>query len=457
MELASSYRWQATGIEIILYDGVSGGAGYCKKVHELRLSELLEYARDEITDCRGNCSRSCSKCLRSYSNQSYWEEFRRKDAFNWLNRTCLLKRDDPRVSFGAAEIQRKRVDELCSEASEIIFIRRTIGDLSGSLPTNEETGAEYPLSDVYPGWKSIQEWLASGKKVHLVSATKPDFHDPTNGRSIRIAAAFLPHLQDQRLELSTGVRSFTGSEPHAIVVNERKDKATLLFSPEFVGSALERIWPEVVLAKEIPLGEMGEFLVAENKISTDDLKPPAGVTHSHYLMNQPRDLERDFQFVASEEIKSIEIIDRYLFAMDHNTDALEQLLGKFASMWKDKPEKITLKYGPAGNPSDDQAWRNAAYNLVVALQKRPEFSGIIIQPLPRSYREPKGDNHDRRIRIESKVSNATSAPAVTSRRQRARASAQPKQTGKTFIAELTGGVSHLMDDSFETNVFTWLK
>lgn len=457
MELASSYRWQATGLEIILYDGVSGGAGYCKKVHELRLSELLEYAKDKIANCRGNCSRSCSKCLRSYSNQTYWEEFRRKDALDWLNRVCLLKTDDPRVSVGAAEIQSKRINELCGDASGIILIRRTIGDLTGGLPTDEKSGTECPLSDVYPGWKSMQEWLAAGKKLHLVSATKPNFHDPTNGRAIRIAAAFLPHLQDQRLELSIGIKSFTGSEPHAIIVNERQHKATLLFSPEFVGSSLEKIWPEVVLAKEIPLEDINEFLIAENQISADELKPPAGVTHSHYQMNQPRELEQDFQFVASEEIKSIEIIDRYLFAMDHNTEALEQLLGIFASMWKEKPERITLKYGPAGNPADDQVWRNAAFNLVVALQKLPAFSGIIFQPVARSHREAKGDKHDRRIRIESKVSNPTGVPAATSRRQRAKTTAQPKQLGKTFIAELTGGVSHLMDVTFETNVFTWVK
>lgn len=101
MELASSYRWQATGIKIILYDGVSGGAGYCKKVHDLRLSQLLEYARDEIASCRADCSRSCSKCLRNYSNQTYREELRRRDALDWLNRTCLLKKDDPRISLGA--------------------------------------------------------------------------------------------------------------------------------------------------------------------------------------------------------------------------------------------------------------------------------------------------------------------------------------------------------------------
>jgi hypothetical protein len=174
-------------------------------------------------------------------------------------------------------------------------------------------------------------------------------------------------------------------------------------------------------------------------------------------MNQPRDLERDFQFVANEEIKSIEITDRYLFAMDHNCEALERLLEAFACMWKAKPEKITLKYGPAGNPADDQTWRNSAFNLVVALQKRTEFSGIIFQPSPRSYREPKGDKHDRRIRIESKVNNATSTLATASRRQRTKPSAQQKQSAKTFIAELTGSVTHLMDDSFETNVFAWVK
>lgn len=457
MELASTFRRQSTGVEIILYDGVSGGAGYCKKIHELRLSQLLEYARDEIVCCRAECSRSCSKCLRSYSNQTYWEEFRRNDALDWLKRTCLLKKDDPRISFGAVEIQQKRIEELCSEATEIIFIRRTIGDLSGSLPTDEATGMESPLIVVFPAWNTIQTWLTTGKKIHLISAMKPDFHDPTNGRALRIAAALLPHLQDRKLDISTGLKSFTGTEPHAIVVNDRKDKATLLYSPEFIGSSLEKMWPEVVLAKEIPQGELGKYVIIENLLAPEDLLPPAGVMHTQYLMNQPRDLQRDFQFVANEEIKIIEITDRYLFAMDHNSQALERLLHAFADMWKDKPERITLKYGPAGNAAEDQAWRNSAFNFVVALQKRVEFEGIIIHPSLRSYREPKGDKHDRRIRIESKSTNTTTTTAVTSRRQRTSASTPLKNASKTFIAELTGGVSHLMDESFATNIFTWTK
>lgn len=32
MEIASSFRWKAAGLEIILYDAVSGGAGYCQKI-----------------------------------------------------------------------------------------------------------------------------------------------------------------------------------------------------------------------------------------------------------------------------------------------------------------------------------------------------------------------------------------------------------------------------------------
>jgi hypothetical protein len=457
MELASSYRWKASGIEIILYDAVSGGAGYCKKVNELQLSKLLTFAKDEIVTCSGNCSRSCSKCLRSYSNQTYWDEFRRIDAHDWLSRVCLLKRDDPKVKIGAVDIQIKRAEEICVNASEIILLRRSLGDLVGSLPTNEATGAECALTDVYPGWKSIQEWLANGKKVHLLSAAPLDFHDPTNGRALRIAGAFLPHVQDQRLELSVGVGSFTGNEPHAIAVDEAKQKATLLFSPNFIGSSLERLWPEMVLAKEIPLAELPSYFSPGTPIPVTELQPPSGVRHSHYLMNQPRDLAKDFQFLCIEEIKSIEIVDRYLFAMDHNTDALEALLGTFATMWKSKPERIALTYGPAGNPQDDQAWRNAAFNLVVALQKKSEFSGIIIQPTARSYREPKGDKHDRRIRIQTKLVDAPPTQGATSRRQRAGKISQPKQVSRTFVAELTGGVSHLMDVTSETNVFTWVK
>jgi hypothetical protein len=457
MELASSYRWKANGIEIILYDAVSGGAGYCKKVHELQLSKLLLFAKDEIVTCSRNCSRSCSKCLRSYSNQTYWDEFRRIDAHDWLSRVCSLRRDDPKVKSGAVDIQSKRVEEICANASEIILLRRSLGDLVGSLPTNEATGTECALTEVYPGWKAIQEWLANGKKVHLLSATSLDFHDPTNGRSLRIAEAFLPHVHDQMLELSVGVESFTGTEPHSIAVNEAEKKATLLFSPNFIGSSLERLWPETLLAKEIPLAELPNFFTPGNPVSISDLQPPSGVRHSHYRMNQTRDLAKDFQFVATEEIKSIEIVDRYLFALEHNTDALEALLETFAAMWKSKPERIALTYGPAGNPQDDQAWRNAAFNLVVALQKKEEFSGIIIQPTARSYREPKGDKHDRRIRIHSKPVDAPPTKNATNRRQRVATNKPSKQVSRTFVAELTGGVSHLMDVGCETNVFTWIK
>lgn len=457
MELASSYRWKATGIEIILYDSVSGGAGYCNKVRELQLSELLTFAKDKIVTCSGNCSRSCSKCLRSYSNQAYWEEFRRLDAQDWFSRVCLLKRNDHKLQTGAVDIQIKRVEEICVKASQIILLRRSLGDLVGSLPTNETTGAESALIEIYPGWKTIQEWLANGKKVHLLSATPHDFHDPTNGRALRIAGAFLPHVQDQMLELSVGVDSFTGTEPHAIAVNEAEQKATLLYSPNFIGSALERLWPEVVLAKDIPLAELPSYFSPGTPVSVTELKPPSGVRHSHYLMNQPRDLTNDFQFIATEEIKSIEIVDRYLFALGHNTDALEALLDTFAAMWKSKPERITLTYGPAGNQQDDQVWRNAAFNLVVALQKKPEFSGIIIQPIARSYREPKGDKHDRRIRVQTKLADTPANQNPTSRRQRTGSLNQPRPVNRTFVAELTGGISHLMDLQFETSVFTWIK
>ncbi|MFN9410520.1 MAG: DUF1998 domain-containing protein, partial [Akkermansiaceae bacterium] len=457
MELASSYRWKANGMEIIFYDAVSGGAGYCKKVHELQLSELLLTAKDKIVTCSGNCSRSCSKCLRSYSNQAYWEEFRRNDAHDWLSRVCLMRRDDPRVKSGAVDIQNQRLLEICEKASEIIFLRRSLGDLVGSLPTNEATGSECTLTEVYPGWKSIQAWLASGKKVHILSASKLDFNDPTNGRAIRIAAAFLPHIQEQMLELSTGVDSFTGTEPHAIVVNQSEQRATLLFSSGFIGSTLERLWPENVMAKEILLSELPNYFTPGILITVSDLIPPSGVNHSHYRMNQPRDFAKDFQFLANEEIESIEIVDRYLFALDHNTEALEKLLDVFSDMWKSPPDRIKLTYGPAGNPQEDQAWRNSAFNLTVALQKKPKFSGISILPLPRSYREPKGDKHDRRIRVQSRLISAPVTQATTGRRQRSGAINPPKQVRKNFVAELTGGVSHLMDITFETNVFTWVK
>ena len=179
-------------------------------------------------------------------------------------------------------------------------------------------------------------------------------------------------------------------------------------------------------------------------------------------MNDERDINTDFAFLSENPVMNIEIVDRYLFAGSHNVQFLKELLNMFSQMWSwnnsmDK-KRIKLSYGPAGSSEDESVWRNSAFELVVELQKLDQFKGITFEPHARSYREPKGDKHDRRIIVRSKPNEeetATSNP--DNRRRRSGNTNELRPQAKTFTAELTGGVSHLMDTSSETTIFTWVK
>ena len=73
---------------VVLYDSVSGGAGYTTRLTTeagFMASDLLRAAR-KILDCPNKeCVTSCTRCLNDYSNQRYWAEFDRKAALRWID------------------------------------------------------------------------------------------------------------------------------------------------------------------------------------------------------------------------------------------------------------------------------------------------------------------------------------------------------------------------------------
>ena len=219
---------------------------------------------------------------------------------------------------------------------------------------------------------------------------------------------------------------------------------------------MDNLWPSTLLAKECPLAEVSNHFKPGASITPEDLQA-SGITHSPYLIGQARDLARDFEFVANENIKSIEIIDRYALANADSSQALMDFFLTLSSLWKSPPERVSIKYGPAGTMQQDQEWRQNAFNFAVDFQKRGEFQGVTISPTLRSFREPKGDKHDRRIiiRPEALLPIASSATGTARKRSGFKKTATPKK--QTFVAELTGGISHLMNIQSETSIFTWLK
>jgi ATP-dependent helicase YprA (DUF1998 family) len=80
--------------EVILYDSVPGGAGYCQMLmnrHSMR--ELLNAARRTL-DCPVRCSYSCRTCLQDYDNQIHWEKLNRGPVLNWLEKLLAHNRSE---------------------------------------------------------------------------------------------------------------------------------------------------------------------------------------------------------------------------------------------------------------------------------------------------------------------------------------------------------------------------
>lgn len=91
-DLRALVQHLAGRVVIVLYDTVSGGAGYSTRLTRdpgFMMVDLLMAARD-ILACRSKvCETSCTGCLNDYSNQRLWPEFERKPALAWIETIML--------------------------------------------------------------------------------------------------------------------------------------------------------------------------------------------------------------------------------------------------------------------------------------------------------------------------------------------------------------------------------
>ncbi|MFC0810406.1 DUF1998 domain-containing protein, partial [Ensifer sp. P24N7] len=72
---------------VVLYDSVSGGAGYATRLtnEDGYLARDLLLSARAILKCENpDCVTSCTRCLTDYSNQRFWPEVERRPALAWI-------------------------------------------------------------------------------------------------------------------------------------------------------------------------------------------------------------------------------------------------------------------------------------------------------------------------------------------------------------------------------------
>jgi len=79
-------------VVVVIYDAVSGGAGYATRLTNetgYLARDLLLSARKILNCPNPDCITSCTRCLNDYSNQRHWHMFDRRPAQSWIE-TILL-------------------------------------------------------------------------------------------------------------------------------------------------------------------------------------------------------------------------------------------------------------------------------------------------------------------------------------------------------------------------------
>lgn len=83
-DVRATFQVQDGRPTIVLYDQVSGGAGFVRRLCDgvdRSASKLVDEAV-RILDC--TCEHACGRCLQDYSNQAWWDTFDRLPILEWL-------------------------------------------------------------------------------------------------------------------------------------------------------------------------------------------------------------------------------------------------------------------------------------------------------------------------------------------------------------------------------------
>jgi ATP-dependent helicase YprA (DUF1998 family) len=173
-ELQAEYRPALTDLgkegleaEIYLYDTLSGGAGFSRRVGDLGVA-VLEDALALLELCPAGCDRSCYRCLRSFRNRFEHDLLDRYLGASLLR--YLLRDEDPTLDPGRLDLStqrlfedlaRQRLDDVELERNaevDLPGIGAVVAPILARTPSSTViVGLHGPLTPDYPGDEALRE------------------------------------------------------------------------------------------------------------------------------------------------------------------------------------------------------------------------------------------------------------------------------------------------------------
>ena len=420
-ELRCTYRLYSTAgstLEVVLYDGIPGGAGYCARLGQPQFSfpVLMQLARNRL-ECPAGCDSACRACLCDYGNQRYWDNFLRKDSSEWLSslEAGNLYRTGP---GGYVPWPKPSLGGL----AEKFGTYPSISVIASSLSSPEE------FSDA--NLNLVLTWLQEGKQVRLYVANKLD-SQPKEYALLMLYRHLYPwvvakkltvfHLEKLAGKLASEVpRLFSSLDIGAILVRQ-------LFPVQAAFNGLINAPAELGVVDNDVRDQMNSLLSSATEYPADLFAEGSNMDMWELESGDRRDLNEIFKAITGQHVKKLIIKDPYCGASNNRRRVQE-----FVHFIVKHVSKVDLVQIHCSETRDKNNEVEHRYDIARKLEVIVEDEGIaLVEAHVRELGRNRG-THDREISIETVDDN-----------------------GCDYVHRyfLSGGLDYLLDSRSATNVF----
>ncbi|MCG8314045.1 MAG: DEAD/DEAH box helicase [Pseudomonadales bacterium] len=418
-EVRCLYRFEHGYLTLIAYDGVPGGAGYVKRVFDsIGFTNLLR-AMLERLQCPAECESGCINCICDYSNQKHWDAFRRKEAIEYLEQLLEdISIKHPIQKLGA-------LLEANPSFASLVESWKGYDELTLVLP--------HLVDEQYSQISQIS-WL-----VNLLNETRikilllnplPERFENTSKPLRRAMDVLLPYLKDGALEISYISSSLDDTSllclPFAMT-NPSTEAGKVWFGEyRFSSLNVDGLKGDIFTLPPSEFSSVIDGLVtdfAKNRYEADYFASRAPVGLYKYQAGEQRDLEDVFSYLKGKYVQQMSIRDPYV-ASSNTLRYLSGLVTSIKSLAQEI-EQTTVDCRLMDSGDDENEYRSSVKQV---LETGCGLRNVHVRVL--SVRKKK-DFHDRRITFTVLDNEGAS---------------------ETVVYELSGGVSNLMNDDYESTV-----
>jgi ATP-dependent helicase YprA (DUF1998 family) len=430
-ELAATIRIRLFDYpEVILYDTVAGGAGYCRMlVDQCSMRDLLA-AAGEALNCRAGCTHACRVCLQDYDNQRVWEKLDRQPVLLWLKQLLGTEQPaNPYARFNAAPL-----DVHDGTALFLAELERT-GHLIVVAPTlfnfqlEGETRDSFLSPETLAFVRKLVGWMTGGGRLEL-ALVQPLVFSPEFSGSLALWHELQPRLADGSLKFWKLPRGFDAASWPRVMISPGRAGGVAWFTPRGVGAAfLDQPLPNPLWrAPRLTADTLKAFRDGWEELKISAPATPADLTLHEYRAGEPRDLASDFAFCRGQTFSLVRIEDPYVLAGEWQYRSLRSFLDKVAKLWQQWPTKLEIKTRDAGTAEQ----KGMISDLEKAL--KPYGTALDVRRIVASGPR-RTDFHDRRLLFQPDVNN-------------------PR---KRIVVLLTGGVDRYLNPKFECGIIAHLS